>query len=90
MTGAGTPGAAHDERGESESPVETNTPGGRDFGPTPEMGAVSSKLRDLVQRLAGRRFFGSSYHSTILSSISEGVVVYDRELRAQIWNPFLE
>lgn len=90
MTGVGTPEAAVDRRGEPESPTDTNDPGGRDREVTPYKKPVSRTLLDLVKRLGGRRLFGPVYPSKILSSISEGVVVYDRELRAQIWNPFME
>jgi PAS domain S-box-containing protein len=90
MTGAGIQGALGGERGEPGSPVNPNDAGGRALESTPRKGVLSRTLLALINRLGGGRLPGSAHPSTILSSISEGVVVYDRELRAQIWNPFME
>jgi PAS domain S-box-containing protein len=90
MTGAGNPRAAFEERERVESSTKTGIPAGRFPWPTARQGAVARALRGLFKRLGGGRLFGTDHSAAILSSISEGVVVFDRELRAQVWNPFME
>jgi PAS domain S-box-containing protein len=48
------------------------------------------KLSRFAGRLRSKEPRGDFVLETMLSSIGEGIVVYDRELRYQIWSPFME
>ncbi|HEX2166472.1 MAG TPA: diguanylate cyclase, partial [Longimicrobiales bacterium] len=49
-------------------------------------------IRDITDRKRAERRLMESEHFTraIISSVRQGVIVYDRELRYQVWNRFME
>ena len=61
-----------------------------------ELGLVSTlataTLRDITERKRAERRVLESEHFTraIISSVRQGIIVYDRELRYQVWNRFME
>jgi diguanylate cyclase (GGDEF)-like protein/PAS domain S-box-containing protein len=49
-------------------------------------------IRDITERKRAERRVMESEHFTraIISSVQQGIIVYDRELRYQVWNRFME
>ncbi|HSK21113.1 MAG TPA: EAL domain-containing protein [Longimicrobiales bacterium] len=49
-------------------------------------------IRDITDRKRAERRLRESEHFTraIISSVRQGIIVYDRELRYQVWNRFME
>ena len=52
----------------------------------------SSVITDFTERRKAERALKESerFNRTIISSVAEGVIVYDRELRYRVWNEFME
>jgi PAS domain S-box-containing protein len=56
------------------------------------MGPVAALLGGALERARAGKDLWQSEHfaSTVLASVTEGVIVYDRQLRYRIWNPFMQ
>jgi PAS domain S-box-containing protein len=53
---------------------------------------VSSAIRDITERKAAEAALrhSSQFNRQIIESSQEGIIVYDRQLRYVLWNPFME
>jgi PAS domain-containing protein len=56
------------------------------------MASIATALGRVFEReRAGKRLWESEHFaSTVLASVTEGVIVYDRQLRYRVWNKFME
>ncbi len=56
------------------------------------MASIAAGLGRVFEReRAGKRLWESEHFaSTVLASVTEGVIVYDRQLRYRVWNKFME
>ncbi len=58
----------------------------------PAIHGLSIYFRDITERKRAEKELQQAYtfSNQVISSATEGIIVYDRELRYVIWNPFLE
>lgn len=49
-------------------------------------------LRDITRRKQAEQSIREvhQFNEEVMASVNEGVIVYDRDLRARVWNPFME
>jgi PAS domain S-box-containing protein len=62
------------------------------FGPGGELLWYQGMIHDITARKSAEKALARSEHfaRTIVSSVGEGVIVYDRDLKYQVWNRFME
>ena len=56
------------------------------------LGSIAAVLGGALDRdRAGKDLWQSEHFaSTVMASVSEGVIVYDRQMRYRVWNPFMQ
>ncbi len=59
-------------------------------GPLPEGGTVVALSISRLKEAEDRLRESSRFSEQVLRSAQEGIIVYDRELHYQVWNPFME
>ncbi|CAN5695430.1 hypothetical protein BH23GEM10_BH23GEM10_05750 [soil metagenome] len=61
-------------------------------GPAGEFVGYQGIIHNITERKRAERQLIESEHftRTIISSVRQGIIVYDRELRCQVWNGFME
>ena len=62
------------------------------FAPNGDLLWYQGMIHDITARKIAEKALARSEHfaSTIVSSVGEGVIVYDRDLKYQVWNRFME